>query len=156
MLLFCWRRGTVQICRSTCGLLPKVERLQWVIQHAGRQDNVSERNNIALTHKIPKYAHHSFKPGAVITGVRPAAWLADRWLEGTINAKVGLWERCGVPAGLPWVSGLRPQTMVGFLVIIDVILVYWTIGLLDFWIVNIGMSMGVWCHRQQYLSGLEH
>ena len=34
--------------------------------------------------------HLYFKPGAVITGVRPAAWLVDGWLEGTLNGRVGL------------------------------------------------------------------
>ena len=35
--------------------------------------------------------HLSFEPGAVITGVRPAAWLTNpRWLEGTLNGRVGL------------------------------------------------------------------
>ena len=35
--------------------------------------------------------HLSFEPGDVITGVRPAAWLTNpRWLEGTLNGRVGL------------------------------------------------------------------
>ena len=35
--------------------------------------------------------HLSFEPGDVITGVRPAAWLFNpRWLEGTLNGRVGL------------------------------------------------------------------
>ena len=32
----------------------------------------------------------SFEPGAVITGVRPAAWLVDGWLEGALDGRVGL------------------------------------------------------------------
>ena len=33
----------------------------------------------------------SYEPGAVITGVRPAVWLTNRrWLEGTLNRRVGL------------------------------------------------------------------
>ena len=39
----------------------------------------------------------SFKPGALVTGVRPANWLKDapgyrgsRWLEGTLKGRVGL------------------------------------------------------------------
>ena len=32
----------------------------------------------------------SFEPGAVRTGVRPAAWLVDGWLEGTLDGRVGL------------------------------------------------------------------
>ena len=32
----------------------------------------------------------SFKSGAVKTGVRPAAWLVDGWLEGTLDGRVGL------------------------------------------------------------------
>ena len=32
----------------------------------------------------------SFKPGAVMTGVRPAAWLNDGWLEGTLEGRTGL------------------------------------------------------------------
>ena len=56
MLLVCQRRGTVQLGSSNAGLLPKPERLQSVNQHAGRQDQVSKCDNIALTHKIPKCA----------------------------------------------------------------------------------------------------
>ena len=32
----------------------------------------------------------SFDTGAVITGVRPAVWLAGTWLEGTLDGRVGL------------------------------------------------------------------
>ena len=33
----------------------------------------------------------SYEPGDVITGVRPAVWLTNRrWLEGTLNGRVGL------------------------------------------------------------------
>ena len=32
----------------------------------------------------------SLEPGAVVTGVRPAAWLNDGWLEGTLDGKIGL------------------------------------------------------------------
>ena len=44
----------------------------------------------------------SFEPGALITGVRPASWLADsqfyhsRWLEGTLDGRVGLVLECCV------------------------------------------------------------
>ena len=35
--------------------------------------------------------HLSFEPGALITGVRPVAWLTNpRWLEGILNGRVGL------------------------------------------------------------------
>ena len=34
----------------------------------------------------------SFDPGAVITGVRPAAWLASGWLEGALDGKIGLFH----------------------------------------------------------------
>ena len=43
-----------------------------------------------------------FEPGALITGVRPASWLADsqfyhsRWLEGTLDGRVGLVLECCV------------------------------------------------------------
>ena len=46
-------------CSISSDLLPKLENLQWVIQHAERQDKVSERDNIALSHKIPKWAFSS-------------------------------------------------------------------------------------------------
>ena len=32
----------------------------------------------------------SFKHGEVMTAVRPAAWVRDRWLEGTLDGRVGL------------------------------------------------------------------
>ena len=32
----------------------------------------------------------SFEPGAVMTAVRPAAWMRARWLEGTLDGRVGL------------------------------------------------------------------
>ena len=32
----------------------------------------------------------SFEPGAVMTAVRPAAWMQAHWLEGTLDGKVGL------------------------------------------------------------------
>ena len=32
----------------------------------------------------------SFEPGAVMTAVRPAAWMQARWLEGTLDGRVGL------------------------------------------------------------------
>ena len=32
----------------------------------------------------------SFKPGAVMTGVRPAAWLNNGWPEGTLEGRTGL------------------------------------------------------------------
>ena len=32
----------------------------------------------------------SLEPGAVVTGVRPAAWLNDGWLEGALDGKIGL------------------------------------------------------------------
>ena len=35
----------------------------------------------------------SLKPGAVVTGVRPAAWLNDGWLEGDLDGKTGLFRR---------------------------------------------------------------
>ena len=31
-----------------------------------------------------------FDPDAVITGIRPAAWLVDGWLEGALDGTVGL------------------------------------------------------------------
>ena len=31
----------------------------------------------------------SFEPGAVMTAVRPAAWMQARWLEGTLDGRVG-------------------------------------------------------------------
>ena len=34
----------------------------------------------------------SFKPGAVMTGVRPAAWLNNGWLEGTLDGRTGLFR----------------------------------------------------------------
>ena len=34
----------------------------------------------------------SFKPGAVMTGVRPAAWLNDGWLEGALEGRTGLFH----------------------------------------------------------------
>jgi hypothetical protein len=34
----------------------------------------------------------SFKPGAVMTGVRPAAWLNNGWLEGTREGRTGLFR----------------------------------------------------------------
>ena len=47
-------------------------------------------------------AELSFKPGALVTGVRPASWLQDdktncsRWLEGTLEGRVGLILECCV------------------------------------------------------------
>ena len=47
-------------------------------------------------------AELSFKPGALITGVRLACWLHDskffhsRWLEGTFEGRVGLVPECFV------------------------------------------------------------
>ena len=44
----------------------------------------------------------SFKPGALVTGVRPASWLKDdktncsRWLQGTLEGRVGLILECCV------------------------------------------------------------
>ena len=44
----------------------------------------------------------SYEPGAMITGVRPASWVADdecncsRWLEGTLEGRVGLMLACCV------------------------------------------------------------
>ena len=35
----------------------------------------------------------SLKPCAVVTGVRPAAWLNDGWLEGDLDGKTGLFRR---------------------------------------------------------------
>ena len=32
----------------------------------------------------------SIEPGAVITGIRPAVWLVDGWLEGALDGRVGL------------------------------------------------------------------
>ena len=32
----------------------------------------------------------SFEPGAVMTAVRPAAWLKSCWLEGALDGRVGL------------------------------------------------------------------
>ena len=32
----------------------------------------------------------SFEPGEVMTAVRPAAWMRDCWLEGTLDGRVGL------------------------------------------------------------------
>ena len=32
----------------------------------------------------------SFEPGEVMTEVRPAAWMRARWLEGTLDGRVGL------------------------------------------------------------------
>ena len=32
----------------------------------------------------------SFEPGAVLTAVRPAAWMEARWLEGTLDGRIGL------------------------------------------------------------------
>ena len=54
VLFVCQRRVTVQLGSSNAGLQPKLERLQSVNQHAGRHDKVSEHDNIALSHKIPK------------------------------------------------------------------------------------------------------
>ena len=34
--------------------------------------------------------HLSFEPGAVMTEVRPAAWMQARWLEGALDGRVGL------------------------------------------------------------------
>ena len=56
VLLVCQRRVTVQLGSSNTGLQQKLEHLQSFNQHAGRQDKVSERDNIALTHKILKSA----------------------------------------------------------------------------------------------------
>ena len=44
-------------------------------------------------------AELSFKPGALITGVRPASWIKDdglHWLEGTLDGRVGLVPECCV------------------------------------------------------------
>ena len=47
-------------------------------------------------------AELSFEPGALITGVRPASWVEDdetyhsRWLEGTLEGRVGLVMECYV------------------------------------------------------------
>ena len=44
----------------------------------------------------------SFEPGALITGIRPASWVKDdrvqcsRWLEGTLEGRVGLVMECWV------------------------------------------------------------
>ena len=44
----------------------------------------------------------SFEPGALVTGVRPASWVQDnkvscsRWLEGTLEGRVGLILECCV------------------------------------------------------------
>ena len=32
----------------------------------------------------------SFVPGEVMTAVRPATWMRARWLEGTLDGRVGL------------------------------------------------------------------
>ena len=32
----------------------------------------------------------SFEPGAVMTAVRPAAWMRACWLEGTLDGRDGL------------------------------------------------------------------
>ena len=53
--------------------------------------------------------HLSFEPGALITGVRPAGWVRDdgvncsRWLEGTLEGRVGLVLEC-------WVEYLPAQS----------------------------------------------
>ena len=41
----------------------------------------------------------SFEPGALITEIRPASWVVDdrfRWLEGTLEGRVGLILECCV------------------------------------------------------------
>ena len=55
----CQRRVTVQLSSSNAGLPPKLERSQSVNQYAGRQDKVSERDDIILSHKIPKCVSHN-------------------------------------------------------------------------------------------------
>ena len=51
----------------------------------------------------------SFEPGALITRVRPASWVGDdrthcsRWLEGTLEGRVGLMLEC-------WVEYLPAQS----------------------------------------------
>ena len=51
----------------------------------------------------------SFEPGALITGIRPASWVKDdrvncsRWLEGTLEGRVGLVLEC-------WVEYLPAQS----------------------------------------------
>ena len=51
----------------------------------------------------------SLEPGALITGVRPAGWVRDdrvncsRWLEGTLEGRVGLVLEC-------WVEYLPAQS----------------------------------------------
>ena len=32
----------------------------------------------------------SFEPAAVVTGVRPAVWLKEGWLEGALDGRIGL------------------------------------------------------------------
>ena len=50
--------------------------------------------------KLSRQLELSFKPGALITGVRPASWLKGAWLEGTLEGRVGLVPECCV-VGLP-------------------------------------------------------
>ena len=34
----------------------------------------------------------TFEPGEVMTGVRPAVWLNDGWLEGALDGRTGLFH----------------------------------------------------------------
>ena len=78
-----WRREEVAT-KKWQELKPRT--VQTLEAHAGLEDE----------------AELSFEPGALITGVWPASWLADsqfyhsRWLEGTLDGRVGLVLECCV------------------------------------------------------------
>ena len=75
----------------------KVERWRREVAASRKWQEIEPRTVRTLeTFKGLDKTELSFKPGALVTGVRPASWLKDdktncsRWLEGTLEGRVGL------------------------------------------------------------------